>query len=129
MLLNHGADPTLATYSGQTAVKLAQSPGMKTFLKGKTTSFSTKKIANDHYNQSGTLDLTVFVFVYPEYFTDLEGRTDQDPSLQWDFYSSSVFGKKLKLNTLLFKLLFFIYKEMNTFIQQFRLLGIYMKRT
>lgn len=35
MLLNHGADPTLATYSGQTAVKLAQSPGMKTFLKGK----------------------------------------------------------------------------------------------
>nr|XP_005173374.1 BCL-6 corepressor-like protein 1 isoform X2 [Danio rerio] len=28
-----------------------------------------------------------------EYFTDLEGRTDQDPSLQWDFYSSSVFEK------------------------------------
>ncbi|XP_042626042.1 BCL-6 corepressor-like protein 1 isoform X2 [Cyprinus carpio] len=26
-----------------------------------------------------------------EYFTDLEGRTEQDPSLQWDFYSSSVF--------------------------------------
>ncbi|XP_073710473.1 BCL-6 corepressor-like protein 1 isoform X3 [Misgurnus anguillicaudatus] len=26
-----------------------------------------------------------------EYFTDLEGRTDQDPSVQWDFYSSSVF--------------------------------------
>ncbi|XP_060783518.1 BCL-6 corepressor-like protein 1 isoform X2 [Neoarius graeffei] len=26
-----------------------------------------------------------------EYFTDLEGRPDQDPSLQWDFYSSSVF--------------------------------------
>uniref|UniRef100_A0AAR2J633 BCL-6 corepressor PCGF1 binding domain-containing protein n=1 Tax=Pygocentrus nattereri TaxID=42514 RepID=A0AAR2J633_PYGNA len=26
-----------------------------------------------------------------EYFTDLEGRTDQDPNLQWDFYSSSVF--------------------------------------
>ncbi|XP_072519829.1 uncharacterized protein bcorl1 [Salminus brasiliensis] len=26
-----------------------------------------------------------------EYFTDLEGRTDQDPSLPWDFYSSSVF--------------------------------------
>ncbi|XP_026136635.1 BCL-6 corepressor-like protein 1 isoform X1 [Carassius auratus] len=26
-----------------------------------------------------------------EYFTDLEGRTDQDPKLQWDFYSSSVF--------------------------------------
>ncbi|KAI7801793.1 putative BCL-6 corepressor-like protein 1, partial [Triplophysa rosa] len=59
MLLNHGADPMLATYSGQTAVKLAQSPGMKTFLK--------------------------------EYFTDLEGRTDQDQSEQWDFYSSSVF--------------------------------------
>lgn len=26
-----------------------------------------------------------------EYFTDLNGRTDQDPSLPWDFYSSSVF--------------------------------------
>ncbi|XP_045063830.1 BCL-6 corepressor-like protein 1 isoform X1 [Coregonus clupeaformis] len=26
-----------------------------------------------------------------EYFTDLEGRSDQDPSLPWDFYSSSVF--------------------------------------
>lgn len=37
MLLNHGADPTLATYSGQTAVKLAQSPSMKTFLKGTLT--------------------------------------------------------------------------------------------
>lgn len=29
-----------------------------------------------------------------EYFTDLEGRPDQDPSLQWDFYSSSVFGRR-----------------------------------
>ncbi|KAK3536076.1 hypothetical protein QTP70_026936, partial [Hemibagrus guttatus] len=28
-----------------------------------------------------------------EYFTDLEGRPDQDPSLQWDFHSSSVFEK------------------------------------
>ncbi|XP_076595323.1 uncharacterized protein bcorl1 isoform X2 [Chaetodon auriga] len=26
-----------------------------------------------------------------EYFTDLEGRRDQDPSLPWDFYSSSLF--------------------------------------
>ncbi|KAM4621906.1 uncharacterized protein bcorl1 [Polymixia lowei] len=26
-----------------------------------------------------------------EYFTDLEGRTEQDPSLVWDFYSSSMF--------------------------------------
>uniref|UniRef100_A0A4W5RQ90 BCL-6 corepressor PCGF1 binding domain-containing protein n=1 Tax=Hucho hucho TaxID=62062 RepID=A0A4W5RQ90_9TELE len=26
-----------------------------------------------------------------EYFTDLEGRSDQDPSLPWEFYSSSVF--------------------------------------
>ncbi|KAF7707241.1 BCL-6 corepressor-like protein 1 isoform X2 [Silurus meridionalis] len=26
-----------------------------------------------------------------EYFTDLEGRPDQDPGLQWDFYSSSLF--------------------------------------
>uniref|UniRef100_UPI0037E9AEE9 BCL-6 corepressor-like protein 1 n=1 Tax=Semicossyphus pulcher TaxID=241346 RepID=UPI0037E9AEE9 len=59
LLLNHGADPTLATYSGHTPVKLAHSPGMKTFL--------------------------------TEYFTDLEGRKDQDPSLPWDFYSSSLF--------------------------------------
>ncbi|XP_076148336.1 uncharacterized protein bcorl1 [Alosa pseudoharengus] len=59
ILLHHGADPTLATYSGQTVVKLAQSPTMKSFLK--------------------------------EYFTDLEGRTDQDPSLPWEFYSSAVF--------------------------------------
>ena len=34
LLLNHGADPTLATYSGHTAVKLAHSPNMKTFLTG-----------------------------------------------------------------------------------------------
>ncbi|XP_036404843.1 BCL-6 corepressor-like protein 1 isoform X2 [Megalops cyprinoides] len=59
MLLNRGADPTLATYSGQTAVKLAQSPNMKIFLS--------------------------------EYFADLDGRADNDPGLQWDFYSSSVF--------------------------------------
>ncbi|XP_051810581.1 BCL-6 corepressor-like protein 1 isoform X2 [Acanthochromis polyacanthus] len=26
-----------------------------------------------------------------EYFTDLEGRNEQDPSLPWDFYSSSLF--------------------------------------
>lgn len=35
LLLNHGADPTLATYSGHTPVKLAHSPSMKTFLTGK----------------------------------------------------------------------------------------------
>lgn len=34
ILLNHGADPTLATYAGQTAVKLAQSPSMRAFLQG-----------------------------------------------------------------------------------------------
>ncbi|KAF7662004.1 hypothetical protein LDENG_00249220 [Lucifuga dentata] len=59
LLLNHCADPTLATYSGHTPVKLAHSPGMKTFL--------------------------------TEYFTDLEGRSEHDPSLPWDFYSSSLF--------------------------------------
>ncbi|XP_042335170.1 BCL-6 corepressor-like protein 1 isoform X1 [Sceloporus undulatus] len=32
LLLSYGADPTLATYSGQTALKLASSDGMKTFL-------------------------------------------------------------------------------------------------
>uniref|UniRef100_A0ABM5EWQ0 BCL-6 corepressor-like protein 1 isoform X1 n=1 Tax=Pogona vitticeps TaxID=103695 RepID=A0ABM5EWQ0_9SAUR len=32
LLLSYGADPTLATYSGQTALKLASSEGMKTFL-------------------------------------------------------------------------------------------------
>jgi len=34
LLLSHGADPTLATYSGHTAVKLAHSASMKTFLTG-----------------------------------------------------------------------------------------------
>uniref|UniRef100_H3C0X2 BCL-6 corepressor PCGF1 binding domain-containing protein n=1 Tax=Tetraodon nigroviridis TaxID=99883 RepID=H3C0X2_TETNG len=28
-----------------------------------------------------------------EYFTDLEGRKEQDPSLHWDFYSSSLFAE------------------------------------
>ncbi|MBN3309129.1 BCORL protein, partial [Amia calva] len=32
ILLGHGADPTLATYSGQTALKLAPSPNMRMFL-------------------------------------------------------------------------------------------------
>ncbi|XP_077165297.1 BCL-6 corepressor-like protein 1 isoform X2 [Paroedura picta] len=32
LLLSYGADPTLATYSGQTALKLASSDAMKTFL-------------------------------------------------------------------------------------------------
>lgn len=34
LLLNHGADPTLATYSGHTPVKLAHSASMKKFLTG-----------------------------------------------------------------------------------------------
>ncbi|XP_039621979.1 BCL-6 corepressor-like protein 1 isoform X1 [Polypterus senegalus] len=32
ILLSHGADPTLSTYSGQSAMKLANSPSMKSFL-------------------------------------------------------------------------------------------------
>lgn len=35
-------------------------------------------------------------FSFPEYFTDLEGRNEQDSSLPWDFYSSSLFGKKAR---------------------------------
>lgn len=35
LLLSYGADPTLATYSGQTAMKLASSDTMKRFLSGK----------------------------------------------------------------------------------------------
>lgn len=38
LLLSYGADPTLATYSGQTALKLASSDGMKTFLRGECSS-------------------------------------------------------------------------------------------
>ncbi|KAL4648317.1 hypothetical protein GN956_G6623 [Arapaima gigas] len=64
MLLSHGADPTLATYSGQTALKLAKSDSMKTFL--------------------------------TEYCADLEGRSDKDPDLHWDFYSSLVFETEEK---------------------------------
>lgn len=36
---------------------------------------------------------TTYFFFSPEYFTDLEGRNEQDPSLPWDFYSSSLFGE------------------------------------
>uniref|UniRef100_A0A8P4GMU3 BCL-6 corepressor PCGF1 binding domain-containing protein n=1 Tax=Dicentrarchus labrax TaxID=13489 RepID=A0A8P4GMU3_DICLA len=35
-------------------------------------------------------NITWFCF-FTEYFTDLEGRKEQDPSLPWDFYSSSLF--------------------------------------
>ncbi|MGH0186413.1 UNVERIFIED_CONTAM: hypothetical protein FKN15_021397 [Acipenser sinensis] len=59
ILLSHGADPTLATYSGQSAMKLASSQPMKVFL--------------------------------TEYFTDLLDRSEDDPNIRWDFYSSSVF--------------------------------------
>ena len=34
LLLSYGVDPTLATYSGQTAMKLASSDTMKRFLSG-----------------------------------------------------------------------------------------------
>ncbi|XP_006862895.1 PREDICTED: BCL-6 corepressor-like protein 1 [Chrysochloris asiatica] len=62
LLLSYGADPTLATYSGQTAMKLASSDTMKRFL-------------SDH-------------------LSDLQGRTEGDPGLSWDFYSSSVLEEK-----------------------------------
>lgn len=35
LLLSYGADPTLATYSGQTPMKLASSDAMRTFISGK----------------------------------------------------------------------------------------------
>ncbi|XP_041111828.1 BCL-6 corepressor-like protein 1 isoform X2 [Polyodon spathula] len=59
ILLSHGADPTLATYSGQSAMKLASSQPMKVYL--------------------------------TEYFADLLDRSEEDPNIRWDFYSSSVF--------------------------------------
>ncbi|XP_078544576.1 BCL-6 corepressor-like protein 1 isoform X2 [Lissotriton helveticus] len=58
LLLSYGADPTLATYSGQTAMKLASSDAMKQYL--------------------------------TDYLLDLRGRSDGDPHIFWDFYSSSV---------------------------------------
>ncbi|XP_067903676.1 BCL-6 corepressor-like protein 1 isoform X2 [Heterodontus francisci] len=57
VLLSYGADPTLATYSGQTVLKMAHSEPMKQFL--------------------------------IEYFTDLRGRSEDDPALRWEFYGSS----------------------------------------
>ncbi|XP_041051823.1 BCL-6 corepressor-like protein 1 isoform X2 [Carcharodon carcharias] len=57
VLLSYGADPTLATYSGQTILKMAHNEPMKQFLK--------------------------------EYFTDLRGRSEDDPALRWEFYGSS----------------------------------------
>ncbi|XP_010001770.1 PREDICTED: LOW QUALITY PROTEIN: BCL-6 corepressor-like protein 1 [Chaetura pelagica] len=62
LLLSYGADPTLATYSGQTAIKLATSDVMKRFL--------------------------------CDYLSDLQGRSDGDPRMAWDFYSSSVLEGK-----------------------------------
>ncbi|XP_069745455.1 BCL-6 corepressor isoform X3 [Narcine bancroftii] len=58
LLLSYSADPTLATYSGRTILKMAHSEVMEMFL----------------------LD----------YFADLQGRSNDDPGLYWDFYGSSV---------------------------------------
>ncbi|XP_072126760.1 BCL-6 corepressor-like protein 1 isoform X2 [Mobula birostris] len=57
VLLSYGADPTLATYSGQTVLKMTHSEPMEHFL--------------------------------IEYFTDLRGRSEDDPALHWEFYGSS----------------------------------------
>ncbi|XP_051876740.1 BCL-6 corepressor isoform X2 [Pristis pectinata] len=57
VLLSYGADPTLATYSGQTVLKMTHSEPMEHFL--------------------------------IEYFTDLRGRSEDDPALRWEFYGSS----------------------------------------
>ncbi|XP_069068919.1 BCL-6 corepressor-like protein 1 isoform X1 [Pleurodeles waltl] len=65
LLLSYGADPTLATYSGQTAMKLASSDAMKQYL-------------ND-------------------YLDDLKGRSDGDPHVFWDFYSSAVLEQSDKM--------------------------------
>ncbi|XP_043556776.1 BCL-6 corepressor isoform X3 [Chiloscyllium plagiosum] len=58
LLLSYSADPTLATYSGRTILKMAHSEVMEMFL--------------------------------AEYFADLQGRSNDDPGLYWDFYGSSV---------------------------------------
>ncbi|XP_062906878.1 BCL-6 corepressor isoform X2 [Mobula hypostoma] len=58
LLLSYSADPTLATYSGRTILKMAHSEVMEMFLS--------------------------------EYFADLQGRSNDDPGLYWDFYGSSV---------------------------------------
>ncbi|XP_048396177.1 BCL-6 corepressor isoform X9 [Stegostoma tigrinum] len=58
LLLSYSADPTLATYSGRTVLKMAHSEVMELFL--------------------------------AEYFADLQGRSNDDPGLYWDFYGSSV---------------------------------------
>lgn len=38
--------------------------------------------------------ILLFFSPHTEYFTDLEGRKEEDASLHWDFYSSSLFGKE-----------------------------------
>ncbi|XP_051870771.1 BCL-6 corepressor isoform X8 [Pristis pectinata] len=58
LLLSYSADPTLATYSGRTILKMAHSEVMEMFLS--------------------------------EYFADLQGRSNDNPGLYWDFYGSSV---------------------------------------
>lgn len=47
LLLSYGADPTLATYSGQTAMKLASSDTMKRFLSGKLEGIIILGLASD----------------------------------------------------------------------------------
>lgn len=37
----------------------------------------------------------VVVFSSPEYLTDLQGRSVDDPGLYWDFYGSSVCGEQM----------------------------------
>ena len=41
------------------------------------------------------MNVKTFASCVTEYFTDLEGRGEQDPSLPWEFYSSSLFGETL----------------------------------
>eukprot|EP00062_Callorhinchus_milii_P000861 gi/632935383/ref/XP_007889877.1/ PREDICTED: BCL-6 corepressor-like protein 1 isoform X2 [Callorhinchus milii] len=70
VLLSYGADPTLATYSGQSVLKMTHSEPMEQFL--------------------------------TEYFTDLRGRSENDPALSWEFYGSSAceWGKQMACDIL-----------------------------
>lgn len=47
-----------------------------------------------HFTASFTDNKLKLCHFFVEYFVDLEGRKEQDPSLHWDFYSSSLFGKR-----------------------------------
>ncbi|KAK5621331.1 hypothetical protein CRENBAI_009940 [Crenichthys baileyi] len=67
-LLACGADPTLTTYSGRGPLSMTHSAAMETFLEV----------------------LTLRLFLPTDYLSDIQGRSEGDPGICWEFHGSSV---------------------------------------